>query len=537
MRVQLTGDNRLGITQEVLTVLVKSGLDIRNLEVTTHYIYMDIPALRKPGLKALAEAVKSVRGIHEVIAIDLLPTERRRLQLHAVLSSLPDPVIAIDTQGFITQTNEAVQKITNKSEAKLRCYPLDKLLNSPITALLQQAAFQIPETEMVLGAETFMLHAEPITSRDKNDTEVSGSVLIFQRPTRIGRAFSALDTRQATRGFSAILGDTDVMKNIKAKALRLSKVDAPLLILGETGTGKELFARAAHEASNRNKQPFLALNCAALPENLAESELFGYAQGAFTSAAKGGKPGLLELADTGTVFLDEIGELSPYLQAKLLRFLQDGTFRRVGGTKEIKVDVRTISATNRDLEKMIATNNFREDLFYRLNVLSITIPPLRNRVEDIPLLARHFISRAARQIGCQKPSISSDLLELLNSYPWPGNIRQMENLLFRAVSLCDEEYLLPKDLDLRIEELQDTRQLEIRSAFQNTSNSALHQDGSNKPTVPSYKEALEIFEKNLFTELYPRYPSSRKLAQALKVSHTTIADKLRKYKIKAPYQR
>ncbi|MFD2205263.1 sigma 54-interacting transcriptional regulator [Kiloniella antarctica] len=529
MRVQLTGDNRLGITQEVLTVLVKSGLDIRNLEVTTHYIYMDIPALKKPGLKALADAVKKVSGIHDVSAIDLLPTERRRLQLHAVLSSLPDPVIAIDTQGFITQTNEAAQEILQKSEAKLRCFPLDKLLNSPITELLQQAAFQIPETEMALGAETFLLHAEPITSRDKNDTEISGSVLIFQRPARIGRAFSALDTRQATRGFSAILGDTDVMKHIKAKALRLSKVDAPLLILGETGTGKELFARAAHEASNRNKHSFLALNCAALPENLAESELFGYASGAFTSAAKGGKPGLLELADTGTVFLDEIGELSPYLQAKLLRFFQDGTFRRVGGTKEIKVDVRTISATNRDLEKMVTTKKFREDLFYRLNVLSINIPPLRHRIEDIPLLAKHFIARAAQQIRCQAPKISPELLELLNSYAWPGNIRQMENLLFRAVSLCDDNILHPRDL-----ELHDQEKETIGAAKNNYLTSEKISTPTNPNTAPphSYKEALENFEKKLFSELYPHYPSSRKLAHILNVSHTTIADKLRKYKIK-----
>ncbi|WP_419901933.1 sigma 54-interacting transcriptional regulator [Kiloniella sp.] len=518
MRIQLTGDNRLGITQEVLTVLVKSGLDIRNLEVTTHYIYMDIPALRKPGLQALADAVKTVRGIHDVSAIDLLPTERRRLQLHTVLSSLPDPVIAIDTQGLITQSNEAAQKITNRSEHKLRSYPLDKLLNSPITELLRQAAFQIPETEMTLGGETFLLHADPIKPRDKSDLEVSGSVLIFQRPTRIGRAFSALDTRQATRGFSAILGETDVMKNIKGKALRLSKVDAPLLILGETGTGKELFARAAHEASNRSKQPFLALNCAALPENLAESELFGYAPGAFTSAAKGGKPGLLELADTGTVFLDEIGELSPYLQAKLLRFLQDGTFRRVGGTKEIQVDVRTISATNRDLENMASTGQFREDLFYRLNVLSITIPPLRDRTEDIPLLAQHFISRAAKQIGCEPPNTSLELLTLINSYKWPGNIRQMENLLFRAVSLCENGELRPHDLEIQDHELPTTPQLYPSRGLSKVSS--------------SYKDALEDFEKQLFSERYPLYPSSRKLAKALKVSHTTIADKLRKYGIK-----
>ncbi|OUS17275.1 hypothetical protein A9Q97_01775, partial [Rhodospirillales bacterium 47_12_T64] len=393
-----------------------------------------------------------------------------------------------------------------------------------------QAAFQIPETEMILGGETYLLHAEPIKSKDKSDQEISGSVLIFQKPARLGRALSAIDTRQATKDFGAILGETEIMKHIKRKAQRLSKVDASLLILGETGTGKELFARACHETSNRNKNPFLALNCAALPENLAESELFGYAPGAFTSAAKGGKPGLLELADTGTVFLDEIGELSPYLQAKLLRFLQDGSFRRVGGTKELKVDVRTISATNRNLEKMISASDFREDLFYRLNVLSITLPPLRNRTEDIPLLAKHFINRAARQIGCQPPNISSELFDLLNSHPWPGNIRQMENLLFRAVSLCENGSLSPQDLELQSHdlELQERERSDSPTAFHSSSKSEIPRIGS------SYKDALEDFEKRLFTELYPLYPSSRKLAQALKVSHTTVADKLRKYGIKHP---
>ncbi len=515
MRVQLKGDNRLGITYEVLNVLVKSGLDIRNMEVTTHFIYMDIPALRKSELETLTAAVKSVPGIHEVSAIDLLPTERRRLQLHAVLSSLPEPVIAIDTNGNITQANEAAQAITKQTEAKLRNAPLDNLLQTPLITTLQQSAFHITETEVILGGETYLLRAEAITSKEKSDSEISGSVLIFQRPAQLGRAFSALDTRQATRGFDAILGETKIMQNIKGKALRLSKVDAPLLILGETGTGKELFARACHETSNRNRKPFLALNCAALPENLAESELFGYAPGAFTSAVKGGKPGLLELADTGTLFLDEIGELSPYLQAKLLRFLQDGTFRRVGGTKEIKVNVRVISATNRHLEDMVTTGSFREDLYYRLNVLSITLPPLRQRKGDIPLLTQHFITRASKQVNCSPPKTSQELLILLNNHPWPGNIRQMENALFRAVSLCDSTELTTEDI-----EFSNTQSLKNIPASNVTFDN-----------ITNYKEALEAFEKDLFSSLYPHHPSSRKLAKVLAVSHTTVAEKLKKYGI------
>ncbi len=224
---------------------------------------------------------------------------------------------------------------------------------------------------------------------------------------------------------------------LKARALRVAALDAPLLIQGETGTGKELVARACHAISSRHGAPFLALNCAALPENLAESELFGYAPGAFTGAQRGGKPGLMELANQGTVFLDEIGEMSPYLQAKLLRFLNDGSFRRVGGDREIKVNVRILSATDRDLEKMVGEGSFREDLFYRLNVLNVEVPPLRERGQDILLLARHFMQQACAQI--QRPGLPAGP----GTYPallgnrWPGNVRQLQNVIFRAAAICE----------------------------------------------------------------------------------------------------
>ena len=204
-------------------------------------------------------------------------------------------------------------------------------------------------------------------------------------------------------GFDAILGDSAAMGALKARAARVAAVDAPLLLLGETGTGKELLAHACHRASARADKPFLALNCAALPESLAESELFGYAAGAFSGARRDGKPGLLELADRGTVFLDEIGEMSLYLQAKLLRFLNDGSFRRVGSERESRVNVRVISATHRDLAAMIGQGEFREDLFYRLNVLNLHMPPLRERGDDVRLLARHFVERASAQAPAVLP--------------------------------------------------------------------------------------------------------------------------------------
>jgi TyrR family helix-turn-helix protein len=284
------------------------------------------------------------------------------------------------------------------------------------------------------------------------------------------------------------------------------------LILGETGTGKELVAHACHQASARRGAPFLALNCAALPESLAESELFGYAPGAFSGALRGGKPGLLELANHGSVFLDEVGEMSPYLQAKLLRFLNDGSFRRVGGERELKVDVHVISATHRKLEQMVAERSFREDLYYRLNVLNLQIPPLRERADDILLLARHFVARACAQAQRPPCRLTAAASAVLLANGWPGNVRQLENVIFRSVTMSDKAFLDASDLEL---------------AGSRRGNG----HGQTGADVNSWDDAIEEFERALLSRLYPLYPSSRKLAAHLKTSHTLIAGRLRRYGI------
>jgi transcriptional regulator of aroF, aroG, tyrA and aromatic amino acid transport len=263
---------------------------------------------------------------------------------------------------------------------------------------------------------------------------------------RLGGRIHAL--QHAGAGFDAIIGDSEPVRALKVRAARVAAVDAPLLIVGETGTGKELVAQACHAASVRADAPFLALNCAALPESLAESELFGYVSGAFSGAQRGGKPGLIEMAEGGTVFLDEIGEMSLYLQAKLLRFLNEGRFRRIGSEREVQVNVRIISATHRNLRKMVAEGGFREDLFYRLNVLQLEVPPLRERPDEILLLARHFIQRACAQ--AQKPQcrLTARACAALVANSWPGNVRQLQNVVFRAITMSDQCTLEAADLDL-----------------------------------------------------------------------------------------
>jgi Nif-specific regulatory protein len=226
---------------------------------------------------------------------------------------------------------------------------------------------------------------------------------------------------------------------------KVAPTASTVLIRGESGTGKELVARAIHRNSPRAGQPFVAINCAALTETLLESELFGHEKGAFTGAIAQ-KQGKLEMAHRGTLFLDEVGELPPAFQTKLLRVLQEREFERVGGARTIQVDVRLVAATNRDLESAIACNAFRKDLYYRLNVVSLAMPPLRDRREDIPLLARHFVAKHGKKANRRLAGLSPEALACLEAYDWPGNVRELENLIERAVVLGSTDLIIPEDL-------------------------------------------------------------------------------------------
>jgi two-component system, NtrC family, response regulator PilR len=245
--------------------------------------------------------------------------------------------------------------------------------------------------------------------------------------------------------FCNMIGSTREMLKVYEIIKKVADTPANILILGESGTGKELVARAIHDNSSRAKMPIVVINCGGIPENLLESELFGYMKGSFTGAYTD-KQGLFEMARGGTIFLDEIGELPPILQVKLLRIVQEKTFRRIGGAEDIKVDVRIISATNQNLEEKIKKGEFREDLFFRLNVIPIHMPPLRERKEDIPLLTKHFIEKYAREFNKEIRTISSYAMELLMNYSFPGNIRELENIIERSVAMETSNIILPENL-------------------------------------------------------------------------------------------
>ena len=245
--------------------------------------------------------------------------------------------------------------------------------------------------------------------------------------------------------FSSILGRSDPMQQVFATIQTVATTNSTVLISGESGTGKELVARAIHFNSLRRDRPFVAVNCGAIPDTLLESELFGHVRGAFTGA-HANKKGLVEAAEGGTIFLDEIGEMAASMQVKLLRVLQERRFRRLGGTDETPADVRVIAATNQPLSKIVRDGRFREDLYYRLNVFAIEVPPLRDRVEDIPLLAEHFLQQFASQMGKNVRTISAEGMQLLQAHTWRGNVRELQNALERAVALAQSEAILPENL-------------------------------------------------------------------------------------------
>uniref|UniRef100_A0A7C2P0B5 Sigma-54-dependent Fis family transcriptional regulator n=1 Tax=Schlesneria paludicola TaxID=360056 RepID=A0A7C2P0B5_9PLAN len=309
----------------------------------------------------------------------------------------------------------------------------------PVIIIAPAADVELATRSLRLGAGDLLL--EPV---EPQDLRLSVQRLIEQRRTR--QAAEILQRqRELPRQFDDFVGSSPRMKKVFETIAQVAATDVDVLIIGETGTGKELVARSIHQRSHRNGQPFVAIDCGAIPENLLESEFFGHEKGAFTGA-DGRRIGLLEFASGGTFFLDEIGELPLLLQAKLLRTLQERKLRRVGGREEIKVDVRIVAATARNLEEMIQQKRFREDLYYRINVVRIDLPPLRLRGDDLGLIAEHFAQRYSREMGKDVVGITPEAYNVLTRYRWPGNVRELQNVIRRGIALTKRQMISLDDL-------------------------------------------------------------------------------------------
>jgi DNA-binding NtrC family response regulator len=313
----------------------------------------------------------------------------------------------------------------------------------PVIVMTAYGSIQDAVTAMKEGALDFL--AKPV--------EPDHLLLLVERAIAQRRMLTEYlllkEEMAARRGAPRIIGEDPKLRQVTQQLHRAAATDATVLLEGESGTGKELFARSLHALSPRADGPFVAINCAAIPDNLLETELFGHEKGAFTGANTR-KPGRFEVAHRGTVFLDEIGEMPLGLQAKILRALEERCFERVGGTQTLHVDVRVVAATNRNLKQSVAARKFREDLYFRLSVFPITIPPLRERSDDVPILATLFVERFCRDMNKKPLAVSLEALEQLKAYPWPGNVRELQNCIERAVILCEGDSILPRHLNLSL---------------------------------------------------------------------------------------
>ncbi|MGI6142388.1 MAG: sigma 54-interacting transcriptional regulator [bacterium] len=387
--------------------------------------------LIKTGKEAILKVVEEAQRVAAVQRAERTKTE----QLNAIIECATEGIIATDERGVITVYNPAAEKITGIKAGDV--------LGRPVKEVFPGMPFEqvLATGEKCLGVlQSFANGAQALTNNVPVmvNNQIWGVISTFQDVTRIQEYEVNIRRKFHTRShrarytFSDIIGTSDSIKLVKDTALQFAQVESNLLITGETGTGKELFAQAIHNESKRKEGSFVAVNCAALPEMLLESELFGYEEGAFTGARKGGREGLFTIAEGGTIFLDEVAEIPLSLQTKLLRVLQEREVRPVGSDRVVPIDVRVIAATNKDLRAAVQEGLFRKDLFFRINVLYLSLPPLRERREDIPLIAKYFLDRFNGVLSGNW-EITPEALDYLMEYPWPGNVRELRNIIERAI--------------------------------------------------------------------------------------------------------
>lgn len=440
------------------------------------------------------------------------------LEVDTILDTIHDDVLITDGTGIITRVYPSFEKVYNIKKKDVEgksVYDLEKqgIFKPSITAKVLEKGEQVTMMQETIEGKKLIVTATPI----KNQKGETIKIISFTRDLtdfiKLKEQYSLLENKvekysaeiEKLRGKNMdspkIIGRGKKFKSIIKTIDKVSRFDANILIEGESGVGKTMFARMIHKKSNRSKGPLIEIDCGAIPENLLESELFGYEKGSFTGASEKGKMGLIELADKGTLFLDEIGELPLNLQMKLLKVIQEKKITHIGGTKEISVDFRLITATNKNLKRLIHQGVFRGDLYYRLNVIYIDIPSLRERNEDIIHLSMYFLDKYNKKYGFNK-SLSSEIFDCFMKYEWPGNIRELENIIERIVLISDKDVietnLLPpmKQNDIKFDTLQ---------------------------------QSMEEYEKQLVIEAYNKWRSTIGVAKELGISQPTAVRKIKKY--------
>lgn len=454
-------------------------------------------------------------------------------EMDAIIDFSFDGLYITDSQAVTLRINKAIKRMTGLGEEELLNKSMSELVETGV--LSRSASLVVLETKkpytttlVTVTGTTLLVSATPVFDENGEIFRVVTSVRDISELNMLKQKVEQLEglkkhfefqmNEMKIRLSQDLIFKNREMEKIVYQAMKIAEVDSTVLISGESGVGKEVIGDIIQRNSSRSKGPFVKLNCAAIPENLLESELFGYEPGAFTGARKEGKPGLFEVAHEGTLLLDEIGDIPLHMQVKLLRVLQQREIIRVGGTRPIPIDVRIIAITNRLLEEMVARGEFREDLYYRLNVVPIHVPALRERREDIPLLVKHFLDKFNQRYNLKK-TISPGALELLMVYSWPGNIRQLENMIERLVVTTSTEVI----------DIQN-----LPSYFLNTSPGQPgtgHQPVSVNSIIP-LKMAVESLERQLLEKTFAVTNSCYKAAQLLEVDASTISRKASRYSIK-----
>ncbi|MCL9774768.1 transcriptional regulator TyrR [Vibrio methylphosphonaticus] len=511
MRLEVLCEDRLGLTRELLDILASRSIDLRGIEIDiTGIIYLNCPDIDFDTFRDLMAEIRRISGVKDVRKIQFMPSERHNTELVSLLTNLPYPVLSINLKGSVDMANHAALKLLGKSEQEAIAQHISHLLPSfHFSKWIEGDICRQKQAIVVDGMDYWMEILPVYITGESNETVLASAVMSIQPSSTVIISESLSDNN--ILGFEHFVGVSNRHKALMSQAKKLAMLDQPLLIEGDTGTGKEMLAKACHSRSNRASNPFLVLSCASMPDDVAETELFGHAPGSFNH--EHGHKGIFEQANGGTVLLDEIGEMSPHLQIKLLRFLQDGTFRRVGEEHEVHVDVRIIASTRHNLADLAEQGAFREDLYYRLNVLTLTIPPLRERASDIAPLLDLFIAKHSQKLAIAKPQCTETLVKDLGSYPWPGNMRQLDNSVLRALTQISGSTL----------QIEDFKLPKLESVATNGVN--LNLDGS-------LDDMMKEYESRILEKLYQSFPSSRKLAKRLNVSHTSIANKLRDYNIR-----
>lgn len=508
--LRLKTEDRVGITHEVISCLLAYHTDIVRMEVKPHFIHLKIRFIPSGLLKKLLGQMKQIEGVIQLETVCFLPSEVREGQMNTILETVSEGMVLLDQRLRVQAMNRAA--------AEMLCLP-ESVTGKHFSAIWEsgnkscQRCLETGKEELNVPVilyqkhRTIQLMASFIPVRSGEEWKQSGLVVVIRDMKQINQLLQSAKQNGMIQ-FSDIIHQSEAMRRCIEAAQRVAEKDATIFLRGESGTGKELFARAIHFASTRANGPFVSINCAAIPEALLESELFGYEAGAFTGAEKGGKKGLFEMAQDGTLFLDEIGELPLQHQAKLLRVLEERSLRRVGGNRPIPLRLRIITATNRDLNDLVRRGQFREELYYRLHVIPIMIPPLRERKEDIALLAAYYMEKFCAKARRTPLLLSQQALSSLEAYNWPGNVRELQNVIERSIYFCPDQ------------------ETELREVLLG----AAPEPGRDYTRL-SLKEHLEQVEKQLVQAALKRYKSIRQTARHLGVSHTAILNKMKKYGI------